>query len=174
MKNRDKDDEFEDVIIRLYSYLLGYIFNNVRNWDEARDICQEVFTRYIVSMEKVKNPRLWLIGIARNVILEHYREINNEIVPLEDHIADNKILLNDELRELRIIFADLINNRSILNDDRDRELFSRIAINNKTFRSTGKELNYTETQVRYRYRIIEKRIRRELENIGIKSIEDIL
>ncbi len=75
---RDGDRESFVALIRLYQrkvYLLAYSF--FRNHEDAKDIVQETFLRFYQKadlFEEGKNFQNWLLQIAKNLCIDHYRK----------------------------------------------------------------------------------------------------
>jgi len=174
MEKTKEENSTGQTIDRYYAYILKIAFNHVLDRDDAMDISQEVFTRYIAARESVRHDRLWLIGTLKIVIKEHYRKIGNNNIPLDDSMSDTRFASEDKMRDARIIVRDIVENTEILSEKRKRELFFRIAMDEDTIRSAGLELDYTENQARYWYGIIIKHLQQSFRTIGIKSPEDIL
>jgi RNA polymerase sigma-70 factor (ECF subfamily) len=66
-------------LVRLHqSVVRAYISSHVRGGEAADDLAQEVFVRAYVGLHDFEVPesgksRPWLLGIARNLVLEHFR-----------------------------------------------------------------------------------------------------
>lgn len=72
------DREAFKAVVRLYQqkvFLLAYSF--LRNREDAMDIVQETFLKLyqkLSSYEKDRNFQAWLLQIARNLSIDHYRK----------------------------------------------------------------------------------------------------
>jgi RNA polymerase sigma-70 factor (ECF subfamily) len=75
---RDGDRESFIILTRLFQrkvYLLAYSF--FRNHEDALDIVQETFLRFFQKVdlfEEGKNFQNWLLQIAKNLCIDHYRK----------------------------------------------------------------------------------------------------
>jgi len=86
---------YDDNIEKIYRF----IFLKVSSQDIAQDLCSETFIRAWKSFQdeskKIDNPQAFLYKIARNIIIDHYRErgrtepmIQAEMVPIMDPSVD--------------------------------------------------------------------------------------
>lgn len=107
------DREAFKTVIRLYQqkvFLLAYSF--LRNREDAMDIVQETFLRLyqkLGSYEKDRNFQAWLLQIAKNLCIDHYRknaksrEMESEKSVEELNVAagdDPSGTMSAELREI--------------------------------------------------------------------------
>lgn len=124
-------------------------------------------------MEEVYNIRAWLFGTIRYVLSEYYRKQKNMPEDLAEAEAGYDIALTfvNGFRDTRIIIDEAI---AEINDERDRNIFDLVAIQNYTYEQAGKELGLTKRQIKYRYGLIVKDVIIFLNKKGIKNIEDLL
>jgi RNA polymerase sigma factor (sigma-70 family) len=70
-------DEFAQVYDDHIWDVYGYLGYRVRTTDQAEDLTQEVFERALRAWPRYDpdraSPRTWLLAIARNVVIDHYR-----------------------------------------------------------------------------------------------------
>jgi RNA polymerase sigma-70 factor (ECF subfamily) len=104
-------------IVRLYQkkvYLLAYSF--FRNREDAMDIVQETFLRLYQKahmFEEDKNLQNWLLQIAKNLCIDHYRKRHKkdqEFLTGQDiEVAERAVLERDEDSslscDLKLIFG---------------------------------------------------------------------
>jgi RNA polymerase sigma-70 factor, ECF subfamily len=76
-KNGNNNNTYNEIYKNFNKPILNYIYNKVKNIEDAQDICQEVFIRlhkhlanYDVYKAKIST---WLYTIANNLIIDHYR-----------------------------------------------------------------------------------------------------
>jgi RNA polymerase sigma-70 factor, ECF subfamily len=76
-KNGYNLNTYNEIYTKFNKPILNYIYNKVKNVEDAQDICQEVFIRlhkhlenYDVYKAKIST---WLYTIANNLIIDHYR-----------------------------------------------------------------------------------------------------
>ena len=70
-----------------------FIVMRVRSSDEAQDLTSEVFLKtweYISTGEEkqIDNIRALLYRIARNIVIDHYRQSGRELSPLDEELFD--------------------------------------------------------------------------------------
>jgi len=87
--------DFETLLARHQSKVYGYIFSVVKDKDVADDIFQDTFFKVIYTinsgMYKDENKFIhWVMRIAHNLIVDHYRRINK--MPMVTNRADFDIL----------------------------------------------------------------------------------
>ena len=87
--------DFETLLARHQSKVYGYIFSVVKDKDVADDIFQDTFFKVIYTinsgMYKDENKFIhWVMRIAHNLIVDHYRRIN--MMPMVANRADFDIL----------------------------------------------------------------------------------
>lgn len=82
---------YDDNIDSIYRF----IFLKVNSQDIAQDLCSEAFTRAWKRFDGVDNPRAFLYQIARNLVIDHYREKGkSQIIEIE------KVALIDDRTDL--------------------------------------------------------------------------
>ncbi len=96
LQAREGDREAFKAITRLFQkkvYLLAFSF--FRNHEDAMDIVQETFLRFFqkaAMFEQEKNFQNWLLQIAKNLCIDHYRK---------QHKKDREFLVDAEPEEVR-------------------------------------------------------------------------
>jgi len=115
---------------RIYDENIGplyrFIFFKVNSEDIAQDLCSEAFTKVwnrFDAEDEIDNPRAFLYSVARNLVIDHYREkskiqtVEASTVPivdvrtnLEKEIVNNSDLSNivSALNKIKPEYADLI------------------------------------------------------------------
>lgn len=97
-----------------YTAVARYIQFRVSDLYLAEDLTGEVFVRVVESLKKGyswhKAPKAWIMGITRNVVVDHYRkqkrmtevELNEQILPIEDEDLPHELTsLQDQNQLLR-------------------------------------------------------------------------
>lgn len=104
-------EAFDELLARYQEKLFTYILYNVHNEDVANDIFQETFTRAIMTIRQGRYTATgkfysWLVRIARNQIIDQFRQVRNENVVSNDE-ADydlfNNVALADQSVETQIV-----------------------------------------------------------------------
>ena len=70
----------ETIIQEHQGAIFGYLRSRLSQPADAEDLTQEVFLRWYLSRQRFdesQKVRPWLIGIARNVLLEHLKRLQN-------------------------------------------------------------------------------------------------
>ena len=68
---------FEDTYNQYIDKIYRFIFLKVDSKEKAEDLCSETFSRYWQQLKqglKIENPSAFLYRIARNLIIDNYRE----------------------------------------------------------------------------------------------------
>ncbi len=157
-----------------YPVIFSAVYNFLNNVDETKDICQEVFLRYMENYESVENPRKWLYAVARNATFEHCRRQGKTDISIDDIFEDKGLGYVNGFRDTRIIIQNAIDDMNNYENEKDKILFDLVALHNFTYKEAEKKLGMTERQVKYRYGLVVDRLVRYFNKKGIKSLEDLL
>jgi RNA polymerase sigma-70 factor (ECF subfamily) len=88
MKNHK--EKFSKIYDKYIEKIYRFVFVKVNSQEIAEDICSETFIRtwnvfQDENKAKIKNPRAFLYKIARNLIIDYYRQKSkDQVIPLED------------------------------------------------------------------------------------------
>ena len=68
---------------------------------DAEDLTQQTFERALRAWQRFDpdraSPRTWLISIARNLLIDHYRRDRSAAQePIEDHLSHHELVVEDE------------------------------------------------------------------------------
>ena len=95
--------KFEEIYDKYVEKIYRFVYLKVNSQEIAEDLCSEIFTRGWESFKQnkcdIKNIQAFLYQIARNLIVDHYREkakvrlVSVEMAPV---IADNGIGLEEQ------------------------------------------------------------------------------
>ncbi len=165
--------EFSEQYRKYSSLIFSVVYTKINNFHEAEEICQEVFIRFFKQFDQVKNPRKWLYGTLRIVVIDYYKEKNNSNIDIEAFSNDISLSFENGFRDTRMIIEDALENFSDKNDT-ERIVFELVAIYNFTYEQAGKHLNLTYKQVRSRYGKALNNLVDYLKSKGIKNLEDLL
>ncbi len=78
--------EIEHIWIDLHEELYGFIFNKVKDEQIAKDIFQEVFLKVQLKIDQLQHTSKltsWVYQIARNTIIDHYRNFSLKNASIE-------------------------------------------------------------------------------------------
>lgn len=120
LKVKKKDQNaFAEVYDEYVEKIYRFIFFKVNSEEEAKDLTSEVFLRawdYLIKDKKIKSIKSFLYQIARNLVVDHYRdrsrkEIVDEVFleQIEDHEprADKKTEIKLEADRLQKYIREL-------------------------------------------------------------------
>lgn len=169
-----KASDFTNVYSNYYALVYSMVFTKVDNHDEAEDICQEVFLRFYEKFDEVLDPRKWLYGTLRNVVLEHYRKKGRNDANIDDIFQNITMSFVNGFRDTRIIIEEALDNTENFEDESERVVFDLVALYNFSYAEAAQQMGMTERQVRYRYAKVSERITHYLKKKGISSLEELL
>lgn len=109
---------FEKLLLRYKTNLFSNILMIVRNRELAEDIFQDTFLKAIITIQQgryVESGRFlgWLIRIAHNLIIDHFRREKNENTFSADN-SEYDILNDARLSEISI--EEIMTKEQMLND----------------------------------------------------------
>jgi RNA polymerase sigma-70 factor, ECF subfamily len=106
---------YDDCIDKIYRF----VYFKVNSDDVAQDICSEAFLRgwqaFKSEKKVIDNPQAFLYQIARNLVIDHYREkgksqtVSIDVVPLTDTDIDleEKVAKSSDMDMIRTCLTDL-------------------------------------------------------------------
>ena len=74
-------EALEEIYHLMYPSIFKYAFSVLRHYEEAEDVCQEVFLRierYASKYELGTNPRAWIYKITKNLVTTHLKKRKKE------------------------------------------------------------------------------------------------
>ena len=103
----------------------GFFGYRVGSRADAEDLTQQTFERALRAWKRFDSdrasPRTWLISIARNLLIDHYRRDRSAAQePIEDHLAHPGLVVEDDGVGLPSELATALNELG----DRERELIA--------------------------------------------------
>jgi RNA polymerase sigma-70 factor (ECF subfamily) len=114
----NKRKEFSKIYDRCINKIYRFIFLKVNSEEIAQDLCSETFLRGWESYKNnpnIENPSAFLYRIARNLIIDYYREkgrtnfVSPEIVPIVDPNPgiEEKVVFNSDFDQVKLVLANL-------------------------------------------------------------------
>ena len=109
---------YDDYVDKIYRF----IFFKVNSQEIAQDLCSETFLRgwqsFKDNKQEIENPQAFLYQIARNLVIDHYREKGRTQTVSADYVSitdpgqdlEEQALMNSDLSEIRLALADLKDN----------------------------------------------------------------
>lgn len=75
-----KNKKYEDYYRRYKNLIIRIAMDKTGNYDDAQDICQQVFVAFYLNMDIVPDElvKVWLIKCARHAISDYYRKVSRE------------------------------------------------------------------------------------------------
>lgn len=158
------NEAFDILLKRHKDRIYTYILRIIKNEDKANDIFQETFVKAIMTIKQgryVENGKFpaWISRIARNLIIDYYRQEKSENVQSAD-LTDIDVLNRKELCEATI--EEVIINQQIRDDvkrlinelpDLQREVLNMRYYQNLSFKEiaeqTGVSINTALGRMRY-------------------------
>jgi RNA polymerase sigma-70 factor (ECF subfamily) len=139
---------YNDYLTDVYRYSMFRLHNR----EEAEDVTSETFVRVSENLNQdIDNWRLWLIGIARNVIREKYRK-DSKSDPLGDEVIDIKEDDSDVAQvELDSETVEMIKQKLDELDDDTREVIILKIWEEMNFEQIAQIMETKETTVKLRY-----------------------
>ncbi|XOB41499.1 MAG: RNA polymerase sigma factor [Candidatus Nealsonbacteria bacterium] len=156
---------FSSIYDKYVNKIYRFIFIKVSSQEIAEDLCSETFLRgWQVFKERrdIENPPAFLYQIARNLVIDHYREkgkakiVSAEYWEVTDphQNLEEKSLLGSDIDNIRIVLASL------------REEYQDVIIwhylDGLTFSEMGRILNKSENAVRVQTHRALKELRKKL------------
>jgi len=136
----------QNQVAQLYSPLLGYVRNRVRNQEDAEDLTQDVFFKLAKSNNKdIDNLKSWVYTIAKNTITDYYRKRQLETNSIEEDVYFENDSKEDAGQELSKCVGAFVNQLpeeykeimilSELKDIPQKEIAEKLNMNYVTVRS---------------------------------------
>jgi RNA polymerase sigma-70 factor (ECF subfamily) len=116
MKNSKK--EFSKIYDRYIDKIYRFIFLKVNSEEIAQDLCSETFLKgweSFKSQREIDNVQAFLYQIARNLVIDHYRQkgrtrtVSAEYVPIADPRLglEERAILNSDLGQIKLAISNL-------------------------------------------------------------------
>jgi RNA polymerase, sigma subunit, SigX len=150
------DPLFQEIYQKYHQDLFQFLFYMVKNREFAEDLVQEVYIRVMRSYSRFEGKsslKTWLLSIARNVAIDHFRKENRQKKHLfsrpdwmEADIRDERPLPEEvalKQEKVRLLYRSL----DVLTLDQRSVLIARF-IENLTIAETAEMLGWTESKVK--------------------------
>ncbi|MER6944687.1 RNA polymerase sigma factor [Nonomuraea sp. NPDC000554] len=164
----DRTTRFEAVYIQTYERILGYAVRRCESPEDAADVVAETFAiawRRVDTLPRGDEARLWLYGVARNVLANHRRGLDRHRarnMPLDTDLADLYLRPpEDGGHDVSAIAAAF---RELCEDD--RELLTLVAWEGLDHGQVAKVLDCSRNAVRIRLHRARKRFAKALDGAG--------
>ncbi len=122
MDNIKQQEEFSQIYDKYIDKIYRFIFLKVNSKEAAEDLSSEVFTRCWRKFQDnqdnpvaIENPQAFLYRVARNIVVDHYREkgkaqfVSTDFAPIIDPRADikEKVEFSSDLSMVRTVLTGL-------------------------------------------------------------------
>ncbi len=164
----DRKHRFEAVYTQTYEHILGYAMRRCDSPEDAADVVAETFAvawRRADALPPGGEARLWLYGVARNVLANHRRGLarhRHRSVELDADVADLYAHSPEGSVELGVIGRTF---RELAEDD--RELLSLVAWEGLDHGEIAQVLGCSRNAVRIRLYRARKRFSKALAGAGV-------
>ncbi|MFC5831108.1 RNA polymerase sigma factor [Nonomuraea insulae] len=164
----DREQRFEAVYKQTYEHILGYATRRCDSPEDAADVVAETFAiawRRVEALPPDGEARLWLYGVARNVLANHRRGVarhrhrsvalDTDVADLYTHSPEGSVELGAIARSFRELSED------------DKELISLVAWEGLDHGEIAKVLGCSRNAVRIRLYRARKRFSKALAGAGV-------
>ncbi len=167
-------DGFTDSYNSFFPLMFSLVHSKVGNAHEAEDICQELFMTFYEKYDTIDNPRKWLYGAMRIVILKYYEGKKKDKTELEGLLEDVSMSYVNGFRDTRVILEEALEDSNSFKNEEERVLFELVAYYNFSLAKACRHLDMTYDKGRYTYDSVTKRLMDYLKKHGINQLEDLL
>jgi len=155
---------YDDYVDKIYRF----IFFKVNSEEIAQDLCSETFLRgwqsFKSNKQEIENPQAFLYQIARNLIIDHYREKGRTQTVSADYVSitdpgqdlEEQALMNSDLSEIRLALTGL--------KDNYQEVVVWHYVDDLSISEISKLVNKSEGAVRVMLHRALKSLRNKVEN----------
>lgn len=132
--------------------LLSWFKHKLQHHHQSEDLSQEVFYRALKSnycFTSIKEPQAWLMGIAKHVIIDHWRRQHIERLYLEalTHLpeefypsAEHEVCIRETLYQVHVMLEKL--------PQRTAQVFLLSQLDGLTYYAIAEKLNISEATVK--------------------------
>ena len=166
--------EYTEIYMDYYPLIFNTVYSKINNYDDAEDICQEIFIRFYNKFKDVENARKWLYGTMKNVIFEFFRKKGKSEDDIDSVLEDAGLSFINGFKDIRVIIQEALNNVNIFNNEKEKIAFELISIYNYSYTKTAKTLGLSLHKVRYKYKKSVETLLSHLKSKGIDNLEDLL
>lgn len=143
---------FNDVYQTHQSILLSWFKHKLQHHHQSEDLSQEVFYRALKSQYsflEIKEPQAWLMGIAKHVIIDHWRHQHVERLYLEAlsqmpeqyaPSAEHEVCIRETLYQVQLVLERI--------PTRAAQVFLMSQLDGQNYRSIAENLQISEATVK--------------------------
>jgi RNA polymerase sigma factor (sigma-70 family) len=171
---RNREVRFKEVHKTCYSAIFSFIYSKVESFEDAEDLAQEVFLRLYRKMDEVEQPKSWLYGTMRIVLLDYYNEKGISTEDIESYLDDVSIGYVNGFRDARIVINDVLKSTEIYGSELNRSVFELVAVHGFSLREAARHCGVSYRQACYAFSTTTQRVIASLRDRGISKLEDLL
>ncbi|MFG1612822.1 RNA polymerase sigma factor [Nonomuraea wenchangensis] len=170
----DRKIRFEAVYRQTYDRILGYAVRRCDSPEDAADVVAETFAiawRRVDALPPGDEARLWLYGVARNVLANHRRGEHRRyahLVAFDAGLADLYARAHSPAHDPPADLEAVVQALAVLSDD-DRELISLVAWEGLDHGEIAAVLGCSRNAVRIRLHRARRRLTKALAAAGVPA-----
>ena len=163
-----KKNRFEEIYDANVEQIYRFLFLKLGSKDEAEDLTSKTFLRVWETVNRenpeggMKNPRAYAYKIARNLLIDYYRQKRESNIPIDDLVVEDKEKRPDEVAEIDSEMERVRLALKELNDDYQNVIIWHY-LNELTIEEIADLMNKSETNVRVTIHRAVSAIKREIE-----------
>jgi len=170
-----KSNTYVEDYKKYYPKIMKILILKTGHREDAEDICQEIFYTYYKNMDKVENTRLWLNGVLRYYLRSYYRSRNEMILDIDmTELIDQKPAFASSENEVKVVISEYICHKNNFRNDKERKAFTLIMQKGYSHTAAAQRLGLTIRQISYNFHQTIRRIRYNLQYLGLYSVDDII
>ena len=165
---------FSQIYDQYVNKIYRFIFLKVSSQEIAEDLCSETFTRgwqkFRKNSQEIENPPAFLYQIARNLVIDYYRERGRTQIVSADFLPITDPRINLEAETMNN--SDLDRVKSVLVNIKDdyQEVLIWHYIDDLSISEIAKMLNKSEGAVRVTLHRALKSLKKELTDIPTDTV----
>lgn len=162
-----KKNRFEEIYDANVEQIYRFLFLKLGSKDEAEDLTSKTFLRVWETVNRenpesgMKNPRAYTYKIARNLLIDYYRQKRESNIPIDDLVVEDKEKRPDEVAEIDSEMERVRLALKELNDDYQNVIIWHY-LNELTVEEIADLMNKSETNVRVTIHRAVSAIKREI------------
>ncbi len=164
--------EVSELVRQLEAPLLRYAARIIRDAEQAKDIVQESFIKYVRfsqenEKDSIKNVSAWMYRITRNQCLDHLKSKRVRVETAADDSIENFAGGDtpDRTYEKEEAMA-MVRNRIMRLDEREREIVILKIEHGKSYKEIAEIMDLSVTNVGFILHTAIKRLMKDLRDIG--------
>ena len=169
-KTLDGEKEaFGQLVLRYQKLIYRLIYRIVGNATESQDIAQEVFITAYQNLERLENPgsfRAWLVKIAKNRCYNWIRQKQDNLVSLDQEIAEYNCVRFPPAPDEAIIKKELYSRvMAAISElpEKDKKVIELFYLEEKSYQEIQQELGISKSALGWRLSEARAKLRQKLQ-----------